>query len=218
VINPEFERWFGRDHPEEYCTGVFSDTMDKMGLSGRVISGWKLNNPRARLFGKVRTLLVEAVETNDERIQQGLNFLSSLGGSDVFVVKGNDQFAYFGELMSRLSQELGLAGVIIDGLTRDTWYTQSIALPIFAKGYSPVDIKGRGRVASPDEPVVIDGLRVNPGDYVFADNDAAVFIPAEQISEVADAVRTMVGKEAEIKRMIAEGRTIKEILTSHTEF
>lgn len=218
MINSEFQCWFGQEHLDEYCSGVFSDTMDKMGLSGRIITGWKLNTPRARLFGRVRTLLVEAVETNDERIQQGLNFLASLGGGDVFVVKGNAHFAYFGELMSRLSQEIGLAGVIIDGLTRDTWYTQSIALPIFAKGYSPVDIKGRGRVAAPDEPVVIDGLRIQCGDFVFADNDAAVFIPAQRMSEVASAVRTMVGKEAEIKQMIAEGRTIKEILTSHNEF
>lgn len=216
--NAEFDRWFGQDHLDEYCTGVFSDTMDKMGLSGRVLAGWRLNSARARLFGKVRTLTVEAVDTSDERIQMGLNFLASLGGSDVFVVKGNDRFAYFGELMSRLSQEIGLAGVIIDGLTRDTWYTQTIELPIFARGYSPVDIKGRGRVTGPDEPVTIEGIRVSPGDYVFADSDAAVFIPADRMGEVAAAVRAMVGREADIKRMIAEGRTIREILTNHTEF
>ncbi len=216
--NAEFQRWFGLDHLDEYCTGVFSDTMDKMGLKGRVSNTWKLNNPRARLFGKVRTLTVETLETNDERIQLGLNFLASLSSTDVFVVKGNQQFAYFGELMSRLSQEIGLAGVVIDGLTRDTWYTQTIDLPIFAKGYSPVDINGRGRVMGPDLPVMIEGIAVASGDYIFADSDAVVFIPATRMADVAAAVRVMVGKEADIKKMIADGKTIKDILTNHTEF
>ncbi|MBI1274309.1 MAG: hypothetical protein GC131_09555 [Alphaproteobacteria bacterium] len=218
MMNAEFERWFGREHLDEYCTGVFSDCMDKMGLSGRVTHEWKINNPRGRLFGKVRTLTVEALDTKDEQIQLGLNFLASLGSSDVFVVKGNRSFAYFGELMSRLSQEIGLAGVVIDGLTRDTWYTQTIELPVFAKGYSPVDIKGRGRVTSPDVAVVIDGITVQPGDYVFADQDAVVFIPSSRMEDVAKAVRIMVGKEADIKTMIENGKSIKDILTSHTEF
>ena len=218
MMNADFQRFFGADHLDEYWTGVFSECWNKMGLSGRVATGWKLNAPRARLFGRVRTLTVEAMETNDENIKLGLNFLASLNATDVFVVKGNHTFAYFGELMSRLSQEIGLAGVVIDGLTRDTWYTQTIPLPVFAKGYSPVDIKGRGRVINQAAPVTIDKIRVTSGDYVFADSDAVVFIPANHMERVAEAVRAMVGKEAEIKTMIATGKTIKDILTNHTEF
>ncbi len=218
MMNTEFQRWFGDEHGEEFCTGVFSDCMDKLGIAGCVATPWQLNAPRARLFGKLRTLTVEAVETKDENLPLGLNFLASLNEGEVFLVKGNHTFAYFGELMSRLSQEIGIAGVVIDGLTRDTWHTQTIDLPIFAKGYSPVDIKGRGRVTAPDAPVAVDGIAVSSGDYVFADHDAVVFIPAARMVNVAQAVRAMVGKEADIKRMIAEGRTIKDILTNHTEF
>ncbi|WP_338553368.1 RraA family protein [Paenibacillus sp. KS-LC4] len=211
-MNNLFETYFINEYMDEYCTGVFSDELDRLGYKNQVSTQWKLNNTKARLFGKVRTLELEALETNDERIQVGLTFLGSLNNNEVFVVKGNNDFAYFGELMSRLSMEIGLAGVIIDGLTRDTFYTQSIELPIWAKGYSPVDIKGRGRVKDTDVSVIIDGITVNSGDYLFADSDSVVFIPQAIFEQVVEVVNEAAKTEYGIKQMIKEGKSIKEIL------
>lgn len=217
-MNTLFDTYFLRECEEEYCSGIFSDEMDKMGFNKQVVSGWHLNNTRGRLFGKVRTIAVEEIETKDERIKLGLGFLGSLRGGEIMLVKGSQKFAYFGELMSRLSQEVGIDGVIIDGLTRDTYYTQTIDLPIFSKGYTPVDIKGRGRVAYSDEPVVVENVKVDSGDFVFADSDAVVFIPAVILQEVIQRVNKAALEELEIKQKIANGVSIKEILLNHKEF
>ena len=213
-----FNNFFLKECESEYCSGLFSDEMDKMGYRNQVVADWKLNNTSGRLFGKVRTLTLEEIETSDERISIGLGFLGKLAAGEVLVVKGSNQFAYFGELMSRLSTEVGIDGVIIDGLTRDTFYTQTIKLPIFARGYTPVDIKGRGRVKVTDEAVKIGGVEVHSGDFVFADSDAVVFVPKSIINEVIKRVNIAAIEELEIKRKINSGVSIREILLEHKEF
>ena len=183
--NVEFKRFFGEGNLDEFCSGVFSDELDKLGYKNQVINGFKLNKNSNRIFGKIRTLLIETIQTPDENIKKGLGFLSTLQNGEVLFVKGSDEFAYFGELMSRLSMEIGLSGVVIDGLTRDGYFTQSIDLGIFCKGYSPKDIKGRGRVLDTDCKIEIRGLSINSGDYIFGDNDALVIIPQHIIKNLS---------------------------------
>lgn len=208
----DLNEYYDKTYDQEYCSGVFSDNLDKLGFREQVTNGWRLNNSQLRMFGRVRTLTLETIETDDERIQKGLGFLGSLDNGDVLVVKGSNDYAYFGELMSRLSEEVGVSGAVIDGLTRDTFYTQNISFPIVAKGYSPKDIKGRGRVQNTDCDVEVDGIVVSSGDYVFADSDATVFIPAAVIDKLLPMVFEEVKTEANIKKMIAEGKSVKEIL------
>jgi 4-hydroxy-4-methyl-2-oxoglutarate aldolase len=213
-----FNQFFLKECELEYCSGIFSDELDKMGYNNQVAAGWKLNNTKARIFGKIRTIKVVEMDTADEQIKIGLGFLGSLKPGEIMVVKGSNKFAYFGELMSRLSEEVGIDGVMIDGLTRDTYYTQSITFPVFAKGYTPVDIKGRGRVEQPDSTIFIEDIKVNSGDYVFADSDAAVFIPKDVLPKLIERVNSAALEELEIKNKIANGVPISEILLSHKEF
>jgi len=217
-MNPLFNEYFGDAYHEDYVSGVFSDELDILGYREQVVNGFSLNNPRLRCFGRVRTLALEEMETDDERINLGLGFLGNMAANEVLVVKGSMDFAYFGELMTRLSMRGGLAGAVIDGLTRDTYFTQTANLPVFAKGYSPKDIKGRGRVASVDEPVTIDSTLFSSGDYLFGDCDAVVSIPAGTIEPLFKACRASVDEEQNIKKMIADGLSVDEILSNVKAF
>lgn len=211
-------RYFLDNCLDEYCSGIFSDELDKLGYKHQVTANWHLNNSRLRLFGMVRTLELEEVETADERIEKGLHFLGNLDRDEVILIKGSSRFAYFGELMTRLSCEIGVGGSIIDGLTRDSFYTQTSSLPIFSKGYTPVDIKGRGRVKDTDISLNIDGIDVNSGDFVFADSDAVVFIPKSIFPKLLSKINEAALEEMEIKVKINEGMSIKNILLNHKEF
>lgn len=213
-----FSKFFIERFKETYCSGVFSDELDKMGFRHQVVSRWYMNNPRLRMFGRVRTITLETIETSDERIAKGLGFHASLDEGDVLVVKGSHDYAYFGELMTRLSLRKGLAGTIIDGLTRDSFYTQGVNYPIFAKGYTPTDIKGRGRVGETDVEFKIDGVLFRPGDFVFGDNDAVVLIPKEQMDDGAKRFNAAVEQEEATKRMIFDNTSIEDILRIVKEF
>lgn len=217
-MNNIFKKYFLNDYIDEYCSGIFSDELDKLGYKEQVTNEWKLNKSSNRLFGCIRTLSIETIETPNEEIKKGLGFLGSLENGEILLVKGSNDFAYFGELMSRLSVEIGVSGAIIDGLTRDTFYTQNIDFPIFAKGYSPKDIKGRGRVDEVNVDVEIDGIKVKSGDFVFGDSDALVFIPQEVFNELVPRVNDAAKEEANIKQMINSGKSVMEILDVAKEF
>jgi regulator of RNase E activity RraA len=202
----------------EYCSGLFSDELDLLGEPGHVVTGFSVNRSTHRMFGRARTVRLETMKTTDERIREGLGFLDHLEEGDVLVVEGSHEFAYFGELMSRMAMRRRLAGVVIDGLTRDTYFTTTIDLPIFARGNSPIDIKGRGRVAAVDVDIAVGGVSVSPGDYVFGDNDALVLMKPDLMPALLENVNRTAAREDLIKRHIAAGMSVEELLKVTSSF
>lgn len=205
---------------DELCSGLFSDVMDKMGYKHQVITGMKRNKQMVSFIGRARTVFIETIETDEENIRMGLSFLGALKENEILIVKGSQCFAYFGELMTKLSTRQGISGVIIDGLTRDTNYThrEEVNLPILAKGYSPVDIKGRGRVKETDIAVDIEGVRICSGDLIYADNEAVCVVPQNIELEVMEAVKEKLKEEQRITELIENNITVKELLEQVTEF
>lgn len=205
------------DNLDNLFSGMFSDELDKMGYSNQVIFGMNLNN-KNKMYGPARTLTIQIIETDDENIKTGLNFLNSLDQGDILCVKGSKEYSYFGEIMTRLSTRQGLSGVVIDGLTRDSHYTKEADLPIFSKGYSPKDIKGRGRVDKTNVQIDINNVKINPGDYIFGDSDGLVVIPKSIKYELELRLLNLLNNENNLKKDIYEGKPIGYILDKYKEF
>lgn len=202
------------------CSGLFSDVMDRMGYKHQIILNMKRNQQMVNFIGRARTVYIETAETNDENIRMGLSFLGDLKEGEILFVKGSHEFAYFGELMTKLSTRQGVSGVIIDGLTRDTNYTfrEDVKLPILAKGYSPVDIKGRGFVKAVDVDINVDGICVKSSDLIYADNEAVCVIPKDIEEEVMNRVMEKILEEQRITQFINSNMSVEELLNNVTEF
>jgi regulator of RNase E activity RraA len=205
---------------KDLCSGIFSDIMDSLNYRNQIIAGYSTNQPLAASFmGRARTILIETCETGDENISMGLGFLSRVGKGEILIVKGSHAFAYFGELMTRLSIRQGLEGIIIDGLTRDSKFTHdNCPLPILTSGYSPVDIKGRGRVQAVDADITIKNVLIHKNDLIFADNDAVCVIPQEIERQVLSLAEMNMKEEKEIISMIDSGVSIEDILKQVKSF
>ncbi len=205
---------------KKLCSGLFSDVMDRMGWKHQIITGFSRNQNTVSFMGRAHTVLIETKDTDDENIRTGLSFLGQCKKGDVLIVEGSREFAYFGELMTKLSEQMGIEGVVIDGLTRDTNYTHlpEVKLPILARGYSPVDIKGRGRVQQTDVPICIGSVEIRPGDLVYCDNEAVCVIPKEIEEKVLDKVKEKMEDEERITRLIESEITVEELLNQVTEF
>src|SRR5262245_34623745 len=120
----------------------------------------------------LQNLFYEAV---DDHPEGQVLVLASNGYADVSMGGGTK--------LSRL-QEHGCAGVLTDGRLRDF---DELANYDFAAYCSGEATKWGGAEVTPFQanvPVVVSGVGVIPGSYVFADSSGAVVIPAAQIEPV----------------------------------
>lgn len=111
----------------------------------------------------------------------------------------------------------GAAGIVTDGLVRDTPMIKSLEIPVFTlngkgtTGYIP-PLKNR-YVGIPDDvnvPITCAGVNVNPGDFVLGDNDGVVIIPIEKVDEIAEASYAEEQLEKLSRKLLLEGKPLSE--------
>jgi regulator of RNase E activity RraA len=110
-----------------------------------------------------------------------------------------------GTKLSRL-QHYGCAGVITDGRLRDF---DELARYEFAAYCSGEATRWGGGELTPFQanvPVVLSGVGVLPGQYVFADRSGAVLIPDVQIEEVLAEARAVEAEDARYRSEIGRER------------
>ena len=110
-----------------------------------------------------------------------------------------------GTKLSRLHDHR-LAGVITDGRLRDFDELSEYGFAAYCSGEAT---RWGGAQVTPFQanvPVVLDGVGVMPGQYVFADASGAVLIPAAEVDQVlAEARRIEAGDARSRERIAVEG-------------
>ena len=106
--------------------------------------------------------------------------------------------------MSR-AQNHGLAGILTDGRLRDFNELAEYDLAVYCAGEAT---RWGGDSVTPFQanvPVVLSGVGVMPGSYVFADSSGAVVIPEAQIRDVLEeAIRVQGEDESALAETKAE--------------
>jgi regulator of RNase E activity RraA len=110
-----------------------------------------------------------------------------------------------GTKLSRL-QNHRCAGVLTDGRLRDF---DELSTYDFAAYCSGEATKWGGGEVTPFQanlPVVVSGVGVVPGQYVFADSSGAVVIPDGQVEEVIAGARAVAAEDDEYRSEIRQER------------
>jgi 4-hydroxy-4-methyl-2-oxoglutarate aldolase len=118
-------------------------------------------------------------------------------------------YGVFGEGSAIFARARGFVGALVEGAARDSHDLRALAFPTFSRVIAPGNIHGKATAVALNEPVVIGGKTVFPGDVIMADNDAVVVIrPAEleQIVSRAQAIRIW---EARVHESLADGHDHK---------
>jgi RraA family protein len=126
---------------------------------------------------------------------------------DVLVVNGQGDTtrALLGGLLARRAQELGLAGIVVDGAVRDVDEIEAVGLPVFARASTPAGPYKNGP-AEIGLPVACGGVVCSPGDIVCGDADGVAVVPLTRAARVADAVAEILQYERELaRRWFGEG-------------
>ncbi|WP_432073481.1 RraA family protein [Streptomyces wuyuanensis] len=101
-----------------------------------------------------------------------------------------------GGKLSRLAAH-GLAGILTDGRLRDFSQLSECGFAVYCGGEA---VRWGGDTITPFEanrPVLVSGVAVRPGDYVFADSSGAAVIPAAEVLQILEEADRVVMDEAE---------------------
>lgn len=133
-------------------------------------------------------------------------------GSVLVVACGGDEsHALIGDIMAQAALKRGVAGLVTDGMVRDSRPVREMGFTVFCRG---LQIRGPGK-RSPGvrgQPVSLGGVVVRPGDYVLGDDDGLVIVRPEEAEATLAAALAREEKEQGLMRQIAEGRTTAEIM------
>lgn len=143
-------------------------------------------------------------------------FLEVLHGADpgmVLVVDNGGRLdeACVGDLVAWECQAVGLEGIVIWGLHRDTADLLEIGLPVFSLGAIPTGPQRLDR--RPDDALSsarVGDWVVGPDDLVLGDDDGVIFLAsdrAEEVFSLAEAIRDTERKQAD---RIRNGQSLRE--------
>jgi len=116
-------------------------------------------------------------------------------GDVLVVASGTRDFACFGDGTAKRMQLKGLAGAVIDGLTRDAAGIMALSFPTFTAGVSPRNhhYPVAEQYGAVNVTIAIGGTSIAPGDLIFGDFDGVVVVPKEyaiaQAAAIAEAIR-----------------------------
>jgi len=166
-----------------------------------------------RFAGHALTVLLKKEPNHDPDALKGMLQAIDTGTPNsvyVMVVEDGADIAGMGGLMGTAMSARNFSGAVIDGGVRDTAYLQKIGFPVYALGIVPSTSIGHYRFAGANIPVTCDGVSVNPGDFIAADSDGVVVIPAAVAPQVLKLAQEMDFKEHSMYAHIESLKSIQE--------
>lgn len=206
-------------HQDVLSSAVLADVLDALGHRASALPcGLRPLRPGWRVFGRAATLSAMPVAHEPERpYAVELECIDGLRPGDVLVatMNGDRGSALWGELLSTAARARGAVGAIIDGLTRDADKIVAMDFPVYAAGFSPLDSKGRLDAVAHGVPVRVGACLVRPGDFVYADTDGIVAIPAGLAEAALPRALAKVKGENRVREELARGRSIREVFAEY---
>ena len=138
--------------------------------------------------------------------------IDQAGPGDVLVIDAQGgEIAVWGELASNSCKVKGLAGVVIDGATRDVQDIRDIEFPVWARHFVPDagEPKGHGEIGG---EVEVGGQTVLTGDWIVGDESGLVVIDQDRLVEIANRALNVLEMENRLREEIRRGSTLSSQL------
>lgn len=189
-----------------------SDALDKLGLRCGA-GGIRPVYDCPKIVGPAITMKIIPYGPEVPSGHMGSDALSISEAGDIIVIDngGRTDQNCWGEILSYAAKQQGVAGVIIDGASRDVDIIQKINFPVYARGIVPFTARGRNVQGDFNCIVQIAGIQVRPGDLIMADVNGIAVIPHERAEEVLTVSLELFEREEEMARMLLSGIPFAEV-------
>ncbi len=198
---------------ERLFTAAVGDVLDTMGFlhqflppgivplrQDMVVAGRAMPVLEADCFGR-----------GDRPFGLMLHALDDLKRNEVYIASGGSpRYALWGELMSTRAMQLGAAGAVVNGYSRDTRGILGLGFATFSRGSYAQDQGYRGKVVDFRVGIEIEGVAIVPGDIVFGDVDGVLIIPRDAAREAISKALEKVSRESAVRTAIVNGMSTVE--------
>ncbi len=210
------DQWVERLVKLDTC--AVSDAQDKLGIMG-TITGIVPLYPTERIAGRAVTVRLKTKGDEEAKVHLGATAVVTADAGDVIVIdhNGRTDVAGWGGILSTAARTKGVAGVIIDGASRDVDEARGLGLPLYGRAATPLTARGRIIEEFTNQPIEIAGVAVNPGDYVIADASGIVVVPAARVAEVVPEAERIVERESAMAADVKAGKPVTEVMGTSYE-
>lgn len=180
------------------ATSLLSDNMNRLHAIGHNLRPF---HKEGKLVGSAFT--VKTRPGDNLMVHKAIDIAKP--GDVIIVEAGGDLTnAIIGEIMVTLASKRGIAGFVIDGAIRDSGPISRGTFPVYARG-----VTNRGPYKDgPGEinvPVSIEGMVVNPGDFIIGDEDGLVVISPKNAEQIINLAQQQQLKEKIVLQSIEDG-------------
>jgi regulator of RNase E activity RraA len=204
-------------------TATVADVLDVLGLPNRGLAAEFAPYPAeaGKMAGwayTIRGKMARYAGSGDPRKMQAVD---GVGRGEVTVWSGEGRgVCFFGELIALGMKRRGCSGALVDGGIRDIGWIARQRFPVYARYRTPVQSIGRWKVTAWQVPVDMPGatskrVTVHPGDFVLADGDGVIVIPARVAQRVLVEAERLTKKEVRIRRELDRGASLEDVLARH---
>lgn len=194
-------------------TAAVSDALDRLGVPGGAL-GISPLAPGQRMVGPAFT--VRYVPVGAAKGTVGDYFDDCLAGQVVVLDNGGRlDCTVWGDILTTVAHERGLAGTVINGVCRDVHRPVELGYPVYSRGRFMRTGKDRVEVAEVGGIVTLGDVQVRPGDLVIGDDDGVVVVPWDLADRVAAVAEEIVQAEVNILESVRNGETLGAARTAH---
>jgi regulator of RNase E activity RraA len=201
-------------------TSNVADVLDKMGVPDQGLNASFVPFPASagKLAGWAYTIRGQMAPYKGDGDPAKMRACQGLSPGEVSVWSGDGEgVCYFGELIALGMKERGCVGALVDGGVRDVPWLGKHGFPVYARYRTPIQSIGRWKVVGQQEPVYLAGATtarvvIHPGDFVLADDDGAIVVPAARVLDVLLQAEQLTATEIRIRAELAKGLTLQQAL------
>jgi regulator of RNase E activity RraA len=164
-----------------------SDALDRLGIEGTPRGILPLYAPCRKIVGPAMTMRLVPLggKHTASPVIGTLEAIVAADAGDVLVIdqQGRPDVNSFGGVAGFTTKHRGLAGVVMDGVTRDIDEFQGYDLPVYGTGAITQSIRNRCAYAGCGIDVHLGPCLVRRGDLIMADQNGICIVPREKIKE-----------------------------------
>ena len=129
-------------------TATLSDALDRLGIVGQCyrIAG---RDPSFRMAGRAYTMRCGPASTPPGTVG---DYIDDVPAGHVVVIDngGREDATIWGDILTEIAHRRGLAGTVIDGISRDVSLCRALGYPVFSRGHWMRTGKDRVQVEETD--------------------------------------------------------------------